>query len=260
MGSGTCGRWARGGLVAGRRIRGRSSPRAPTSTPCPMAGATTGRWGRCWDSRSPPSWAPGAGTAHLRRRGGAALRRRDDGLSPDGGHALRVETLVHLHDSDGVSAAEARAAYLEELGDLPRIAPPVDRLRAHAEVHVAQRHALRELGVVTAVASPRRFSVRIDGRGGPLGRGVDGRSPRRAGGGGGGRARRRGRSSRRARRDGRHRWHPGRRAGCGERHPRPRPPRHRRARHRVRVARARGVGHPGVGGGDRCPARGDGGA
>ena len=77
--------------------------------------------------------------------------------------------LVGLHDAAGVSAADARAGYLEELGDLPRIAPPLDRLRAHAEVHVAQRRALRELGVVTAVASPRRFAVRIDGEAGHSG-------------------------------------------------------------------------------------------
>jgi hydantoinase/carbamoylase family amidase len=82
---------------------------------------------------------------------------------------LTEDALAHLHDAAGVSAADARAAYLQELSDLPRIAPPLDRLRAHAEVHVAQRHALRELGVVTAVASPRRFAVRIDGRAGHSG-------------------------------------------------------------------------------------------
>ena len=82
---------------------------------------------------------------------------------------LTEDALAHLHDDAGVSAADARAAYLEELSDLPRIAPPLDRLRAHAEVHVAQRHALRELGVVTAVASPRRFAVRIDGQAGHSG-------------------------------------------------------------------------------------------
>src|SRR6185437_12788637 len=38
-----------------------------------------------------------------------------------------------------------------------------------AEVHVAQRRALRTLGVVTAVASPRRFAVRIDGQAGHSG-------------------------------------------------------------------------------------------
>ncbi len=82
---------------------------------------------------------------------------------------LTEDALAHLHDDAGVSAADARAAYLQELSDLPRIVPPLDRLRAHAEVHVAQRHALRELGVVTAVASPRRFAVRIDGQAGHSG-------------------------------------------------------------------------------------------
>jgi hydantoinase/carbamoylase family amidase len=82
---------------------------------------------------------------------------------------LSQEALEHLRDAAGVSATDARAAYLEELADLPRIAPPLDRLRAHAEVHVAQRHALRELGVVTAVASPRRLAVRIDGQAGHSG-------------------------------------------------------------------------------------------
>ncbi len=83
--------------------------------------------------------------------------------------ALSQEALEQLRDADGISAADARAAYLDELSDLPRIAPPLGRLRAHAEVHVAQRRALRELGVVTAVASPRRFAVTIDGQAGHSG-------------------------------------------------------------------------------------------
>src|SRR5205807_5648068 len=82
---------------------------------------------------------------------------------------LSQEALAHLRDASGVSATDARAAYLQELSDLPQIAPPIDRLRAHAEVHVAQRHALRELGVVTSIASPRRFAVRIDGQAGHSG-------------------------------------------------------------------------------------------
>jgi hydantoinase/carbamoylase family amidase len=83
--------------------------------------------------------------------------------------ALSREALAQLHDEDGISAADALAAYLEELSDLPRIAPPLRRLRAHAEVHVAQRRALRELGVVTAVASPRRFAVCLEGQAGHSG-------------------------------------------------------------------------------------------
>jgi hydantoinase/carbamoylase family amidase len=83
--------------------------------------------------------------------------------------ALAQEALAQLRDADGVSAADARAAYLSELADLPRIEPPLQRLRAHAEVHVAQRRSLRELGVVTAVASPRRFTVHIEGKAGHSG-------------------------------------------------------------------------------------------
>ena len=82
---------------------------------------------------------------------------------------LTQQELAALRDADGVSAADALAAYLDELDDLPRIAPPLHRLRAHAEVHVAQRRALRDLGVVTAVASPRRFVVRIEGQAGHSG-------------------------------------------------------------------------------------------
>lgn len=82
---------------------------------------------------------------------------------------LSQEALAHLHDSAGVSAAEARAAYLQELDDLPRITPPLHRLRAHAEVHVAQRRAVRELGVVTTVASPRRLEITVSGLSGHAG-------------------------------------------------------------------------------------------
>jgi hydantoinase/carbamoylase family amidase len=77
---------------------------------------------------------------------------------------LRPEALAALHDADGISAADALAEYLTQLDGIPRIQPPVDRLRAHAEVHVAQRRQLRRLGVVTTVASPRRFAVRIHGQ------------------------------------------------------------------------------------------------
>jgi N-carbamoyl-L-amino-acid hydrolase len=82
---------------------------------------------------------------------------------------LRPEALAELRDADGISAADALAAYLTELHDLPRVQPPIERLRAHAEVHVAQRRELRRLGVVTVVASPRRFAVRIVGQAGHSG-------------------------------------------------------------------------------------------
>lgn len=83
--------------------------------------------------------------------------------------ALDDAALRELTDAAGISAFDARAAYLDELGDLPRIAPPTERLRAHAEVHVALRRALRQLTVVTTIASPRRFAVQITGEAGHAG-------------------------------------------------------------------------------------------
>jgi hydantoinase/carbamoylase family amidase len=83
--------------------------------------------------------------------------------------ALAPETLAGLVDADGMSAAEALAGYLDAVSDLPRIEPPLDRVSAHAEVHVAQRRALRELGVVSRVASPRRLEVALTGRAGHAG-------------------------------------------------------------------------------------------
>jgi hydantoinase/carbamoylase family amidase len=82
---------------------------------------------------------------------------------------LHPAALSDLRDADGISAADALAEYLRALDELPRIRPPIDRLRAHAEVHVAQRRPLRRLGVVTTVASPRRFAVRILGQAGHSG-------------------------------------------------------------------------------------------
>jgi hydantoinase/carbamoylase family amidase len=82
---------------------------------------------------------------------------------------LGADALAQMQDSAGTTAAEAQDAYLAALDGLPRIVPPTDRLRAHAEVHVAQRRELRELGVVTRVASPRRFELRIDGQAGHSG-------------------------------------------------------------------------------------------
>ncbi len=82
---------------------------------------------------------------------------------------LEQSDLTGLTDADGVSAADALADYLAALAELPRVSPPVDRLRAHAEVHVAQRRALRELGVVRRVASPRRFAITVTGKSGHAG-------------------------------------------------------------------------------------------
>ncbi len=84
--------------------------------------------------------------------------------------ALGAEDLTALHDAHGTSAARAREEYLAELTDLPRLDhPPLHRIAAHAEVHVALRFGADELGVVTRVASPRRLEVSIDGEPGHAG-------------------------------------------------------------------------------------------
>jgi hydantoinase/carbamoylase family amidase len=82
---------------------------------------------------------------------------------------LSSEALTQLHDAHGVTVAQALHDHLERLADLPRIDPPVGRWRAHAEVHVAQRRELRELGVVTTVASPRRLEITVTGESGHSG-------------------------------------------------------------------------------------------
>jgi hydantoinase/carbamoylase family amidase len=76
---------------------------------------------------------------------------------------LTPEALEQLHDADGITVAQALHDHLQRLAALPRIDPPLDRWRAHAEVHVAQRRELRELGVVTTVASPRRLEITVSG-------------------------------------------------------------------------------------------------
>jgi hydantoinase/carbamoylase family amidase len=80
--------------------------------------------------------------------------------------SAELETMI---DAEGISAGRAQAEYLEALAELPRVEPPLARCRAHAEVHVAQRRALRTLGIVTRVASPRRLAVRVTGRAGHAG-------------------------------------------------------------------------------------------
>jgi hydantoinase/carbamoylase family amidase len=83
--------------------------------------------------------------------------------------ALEHADLAALTDAEGVSAAAAQAGYLAALADLPRITPPLDRLRAHAEVHVATRRGLDRIGVVRHVASPRRFAITVTGEPGHAG-------------------------------------------------------------------------------------------
>ena len=82
---------------------------------------------------------------------------------------LELDALSGLVDAGGMTAADALGGYLDALSDLPRIEPPLDRVSAHAEVHVAQRRALRELGIVRRVASPRRLEVVLTGRAGHAG-------------------------------------------------------------------------------------------
>jgi hydantoinase/carbamoylase family amidase len=82
---------------------------------------------------------------------------------------LSSDALEGFVDAEGTSAADAQRRYLEALSVLPRIDPPLARLRGHAEVHVAQRRALRSVGVVTTVASPRRFEVGFHGEAGHAG-------------------------------------------------------------------------------------------
>jgi hydantoinase/carbamoylase family amidase len=84
--------------------------------------------------------------------------------------ALSETELASLHDAAGVSAAEARRGYLDALADLTRVEPPPrERVRAHAEIHVALRVGPAELGIVTRVASPRRLQVGLAGEPGHAG-------------------------------------------------------------------------------------------
>jgi hydantoinase/carbamoylase family amidase len=84
--------------------------------------------------------------------------------------SLSESELAELHDVDGVGATQARDEYLAALADLPRLdRPPLDRIRAHAEVHVALRAGPDELGIVTRVASPRRLEIVIGGEAGHAG-------------------------------------------------------------------------------------------
>ena len=83
--------------------------------------------------------------------------------------ALGENELARLHDGAGVSAVAARDEYLAALSGLARTEPPLARLRAHAEVHVALRFGPPELGVVAHVASPRRLAITVAGASGHAG-------------------------------------------------------------------------------------------
>lgn len=76
--------------------------------------------------------------------------------------------LSRLRDVDGRDALSARAAYLDALGELPRLErAPLERISSHVEVHIEQRAGLRgrglSLGVATAVAGPVRHRLRFFG-------------------------------------------------------------------------------------------------
>ena len=92
--------------------------------------------------------------------------------------ALPESALADLHDARGVSAADARDRFLAELDDLPRVegagrAGPLQRIRAHLEVHIEPRHELRrrgvDLGVVERIAAPHRHELVVEGEAGHAG-------------------------------------------------------------------------------------------
>ncbi|WP_273886647.1 hydantoinase/carbamoylase family amidase [Rubrobacter naiadicus] len=82
---------------------------------------------------------------------------------------LSEADLAEMLDAKGVSAHEARAAFLQKLSDIPRLEDRnvLGRLRAHAEVHIEQRRHLAnlgaQLGVATVVAGPVRYELRFSG-------------------------------------------------------------------------------------------------
>jgi N-carbamoyl-L-amino-acid hydrolase len=82
---------------------------------------------------------------------------------------LAESDLDDMRDAQGTTAADAKAGYLQALSELARIEAPVGRVLAHAEIHVAQRRSLRQIGVVTRVASPRRSEIELAGRAGHSG-------------------------------------------------------------------------------------------
>src|SRR4051812_14984702 len=89
--------------------------------------------------------------------------------------ALDEAALEDMRDAAGTTAAAARAAFLTDLDDLPRLAgpPPLARVRAHAEVHIEPRHELRArgaaLGVVERIAAPHRHELTVTGEAGHAG-------------------------------------------------------------------------------------------
>ncbi len=90
------------------------------------------------------------------------------------GSRLLAGTLAHseladLRDAKGTTAAQALTEYRAALADIPTIEPPITRLRAHAEIHIAQRRSQHELGVVRRVAGPQRLLIELRGEAGHAG-------------------------------------------------------------------------------------------
>lgn len=85
--------------------------------------------------------------------------------------SLDAADLAQMRDDAGVDAASAQATFRADLaaGGLRVIEPPLERLRAHAEVHIATRRSVRELGVVERVASPLRLAIELRGEAGHAG-------------------------------------------------------------------------------------------
>jgi N-carbamoyl-L-amino-acid hydrolase len=82
------------------------------------------------------------------------------------------EDLSRLRDAGGRDALRdalsARSAFLDALGELPRLErAPLERISTHIEVHIEQRADLRgrglSLGVATTVAGPVRHRLRFVG-------------------------------------------------------------------------------------------------
>ena len=127
---------------AGRRPlrrRARHRPRRSSSRDELRAGTAGGR---------------AAGAARLRRRGGAALRGRHDRLALPRRHADRGRARRAPRRGRRQRARAARADYRASSSICPSSRPRSGALRAHAEIHIAQRRGLRTLGVVERVAAP----------------------------------------------------------------------------------------------------------
>jgi hydantoinase/carbamoylase family amidase len=83
---------------------------------------------------------------------------------------LPESALAEMRDRGGTDAATAQTQFLRALeAELPRVEPQLARLRAHAEVHIATRRDVRELGVVERVASPLRLAIELRGEAGHAG-------------------------------------------------------------------------------------------